>query len=91
VQQYIDKDPMRYRKNGHQSKPRKMRCSLCTFSYRFAQLLDRKTGRSFMPLAKALSIPAHIHFLEESLEPSIGLCMHVSYRRAAKEIERIQD
>lgn len=91
VQRYIDKDPMRYRKNGHQSKPRKMSCSLCTFSHRFAQLLDRKTGRSFMPLAKALSIPAHIHFLEEALEPSIGLCMHVSYRRAAKEIERIKD
>lgn len=91
VQRYIDKDPVRYRKNGHQSKPRKMSCSFCTFSYRFAQVLDRKTGRSFMPLAKALSIPAHVHFLEESLEPSIGLCMHVSYRRAAKEIERIQD
>jgi hypothetical protein len=91
IERYIEKDPMRYRKNGHQHKPRKMRCSLCTFSYRFAQLLDRKTGRSFIPLAKALSIPAHIHFLEEALEPSIGLCTHVSYRRAAKEIERIQN
>jgi hypothetical protein len=91
VQRYMDKDPMRYRKNGHQSKPRQMSCSLCTFSYRFAQLSDRKTGRSFMPLAKALSIPSHIRFLEEALEPCIGLCMHVSYRRAAKEIERIKD
>jgi len=91
VHRYIDKNPMRYCKNGHQSKPRKMSCSLCSFSYRFAQLLDHKTGRSFMPLAKALSIPAHVHFLEEALEPSIGLCAHVSYRRAAKEIERIQD
>lgn len=91
VQRYINKDPMRYRKNGHQSTPRKMRCSLCSFSYRFAQVLDRKKGRSFMPLATALSIPAHVQFLEEALEPSIGLCIHVSYRRAAKEIERIQD
>ncbi len=91
VQRYINKDPMRYRKNGHQSKPRKMSCSLCTFSHRFAQVLDIKTGRSFMPLAKALSIPARVHFLEEALEPSIGLCTHVSYRRTAKEIGRIQD
>jgi hypothetical protein len=90
VQRYIDKDPMRFRKNGHQSKPRQMSCSFCTFSHRFAQLKDRKTGRSFMPLAKALSIPEQVHYLEESLEPSIGLCTHVSYRRAAKEIERIQ-
>jgi len=44
-----------------------------------------------MPLTKALSIPAHVHFFEEALEPSIGLCTHVSYRRAAKEIDRIQD
>jgi hypothetical protein len=91
VQRYIDKDPMRYRKNGRQSKPRKMRCSLCSFSYRFGQLLDNKKGRTFMPLAKVLSIPAHVHFLEEALEPSIGLCTHVSYRRAAKEIDRIRD
>ena len=91
VQRYINKDPMRYRKNGNQSKPRKMICSLCTFSHRFVQVLDIKTGRSFMPLTKALSIPAHVHFFEEALEPSIGLCTHVSYRRAAKEIDRIQD
>ncbi len=91
VHRYIEKDPMRYRKNGHQSKARTMSCSLCSFSYRFAQVLDRKRGKSFMPLATALSIPAHVQFLEEALEPSIGLCTHVSYRRAAKEIERIGD
>ena len=91
VQCYIDKDSMRYRKNGHQSKLRKMSCSLGTFSHRFAQLKDRKTGRSFMPLAKALSIPEHVHFLEEALEPSIGLCTHVSYKKTAKEIKRIQN
>lgn len=91
VQRYIDKDPVRYRKNGHQREPRKMSCSFCKFAYRFAQVKDLKTGKTFMPLSKALSIPAHVHYLEESLEPSIGLCTHVSYRRAAKEIERIQN
>jgi hypothetical protein len=42
-----------------------------------------------MPLVKALSIPEQVRFLEEALEPGIGLCAHVSYRRAAAEVERI--
>jgi len=89
LERQIEKDPQRYCKNGHQSKPRKFSCSFCDFSYRFAQLQDRKTGRSLTPLVKALSIPEQVRFLEEALEPGIGLCAHVSYRRAAKEVERI--
>lgn len=87
---WTEKDPERYRRNGHQSKPRHFKCSLGTIAYRFAQLVDLKTGKTFMPLVKALSIPAHDHFLEEALEPSIGLAMHVSFRRATSEVERIQ-
>jgi hypothetical protein len=89
VERQVEKDPQRYCKNGHQSKPRQFSCSLCDFSYRFAQLKDRKTGRSLMPLVKALSIPEQVRFLEEALEPGIGLCAHVSFRRAAAEVERI--
>jgi hypothetical protein len=85
----IEKDPQRYRKNGHQSKPRQFSCSMCDFSYRFAQVKDLKTGRSLTPLVKALSIPEQVRFLDEALEPGIGLCVHVSYRRAAAEVERI--
>lgn len=43
-----------------------------------------------MPMVQALSIPMHDHFLVEALEPSIGLAMHVSFRRATSEVERIQ-
>ena len=89
VARQIEKDPQRFRKNGHQSKARQFSCSMCDFSYRFAQLKDCKTGRSLMPLAKALSIPEQVRFLDEALEPGIGLCVHVSYRRAATEVERI--
>jgi hypothetical protein len=89
VQRYLERDPERYRKNGHQSKPRQFGCSLCDFSYRFAQLLDRREGRSLTPLVKALAIPKQVRFLDEALEPGIGLCAHVSYRRAAGEVERI--
>ena len=89
VLRLIEKDPQRYRKNGHQSKPRQFSCSMCDVSYRFAQLNDCKTGRSLTPLVKALAIPEQVRFLDEALEPGIGLCVHVSYRRAAAEVERI--
>ncbi len=87
---WLQKDPDRYRRNGCQSKPRQLKCSLGTISYRFAQVVDRKKGKTFMPLAQALSIPAHDHFLEEAMEPSIGLAVHVSFRRATSEVERLQ-
>jgi hypothetical protein len=35
VQRYLEKDPQRYRKNGHQSKPRQFSCSMGDFAYRF--------------------------------------------------------
>jgi hypothetical protein len=90
VDRWLEKDSDRYQRNGHQSKPRQLKCSLGTVPYRFAQLVDRKKGRTFMPLVEALKIPAHDHYLEEALEPSIGLAVHVSFRRAAGEVKRIQ-
>jgi len=90
IEQKLKQDPERYKRNGHQSKPRKLRCSLGIISYRFAQLMDPQEGRTFAPLVEALSIPAYDHYLEETMEPSIGLSVHVSYRRATSEVERIQ-
>lgn len=90
VQRWLEKDADRYQRNGHQSKPRQLKCSLGTVPYRFAQVVDRKKGSTFMPLVEALKIPAHDHYLEEALEPSIGLAVHVSFRRATGEVKRIQ-
>lgn len=90
VEMLKEKDPGRYVSNGHQSKVRKLKCSLGEVAYRFAQMVDREKERTFLPLAKALQIPAYDHYLHESLEPSLGLVVHVSYRRAAKEAKRIQ-
>lgn len=89
IERLLQKDPQRYRRNGHQSKPRRLKCSLGTISYRFAQVVDRQKGRSFRPLAETLSIPANEHYLEEALEAPMGLTIHVAYRRATSEVERI--
>jgi hypothetical protein len=89
INEMIQNDPERYRRNGSQSKPRYLKSSLGSVAYRFAQLKDRRSGRSLMPLVEALAIPAYDHYLEEALEPGIGLSVHVSYRRATSEVERL--
>lgn len=90
VARWVQKDPGRYRRNGTQSKSRQLQSSLGPIRYRLAQMVDRKTGKSFTPLVSALAIPAHDHYLEEAMEPAIGLVVHVSFRRATSEVERIQ-
>ena len=89
IDEMIQNHPERYRRNGSQSKPRYLKSSLGTIPYRFAQLRDQQSGRSLMPLVEALAIPAYDHYLEDALEPGIGLSVHVSYRRATSEVERI--
>jgi hypothetical protein len=76
IEQIIQSEPGRYRRNGHQSKVRHLKCSLGSIGYRFAQLKDRHSGRTWMPLAQELAIPAYDHYLEEALEPGIGLSVH---------------
>ena len=89
INEMIQNHPERYRRNGSQSKPRYLKSSLGTIPYRFAQLRDQQSGRSLMPLVEALAIPAYDHYLEDALEPGMGLSVHVSYRRATSEVERI--
>jgi hypothetical protein len=89
IDRMVQSDPERYRRNGSQSKPRYLKCTLGTIAYRFAQLRDEHGGRSLTPLVEALGIPAYDHYLEEALEPGIGLSMHVSFRRASSEVKRI--
>jgi len=85
----VHSDPERYRRNGSQSKARYLKSSLGAIPYRFAQLRDQHSGCSLTPLVGALAIPAYDHYLEEALEPGIGLSVHVSYRRASSGVERI--
>src|ERR671924_423168 len=89
IEAMVQSDPERYRRNGSQSKARYLKSSLGAIPYRFAQLRDQHSGRSLTPLVESLAIPAYDHYLEEALEPGIGLSVHVSYRRASGEVERI--
>ena len=89
IEGMVQSDPERYQRNGSQSKARYLKSSLGTIPYRFAQLKDQHSGRSLTPLVEALAIPAYDHYLEEALEPGIGLSMHVSFRRATSEVGRI--
>lgn len=89
IDSMVQSDPERYRRNGRQSNSRSLKCTLGTIGYRFAQLRDEPSGRSLTPLVEALGIPAYDHYLDEALEPGIGLSVHVSYRRASSEVERI--
>lgn len=90
ITEMVQHDPERYRRNGSQSKPRYLKSSLGIIPYRFAQLRDRQSGRTWMPLVEALAIPTYDHYLEEALEAGIGLTVHVSYRRASSEVKRIR-
>jgi hypothetical protein len=89
IDEMVQSDPERYRRNGSQSKARYLKSSLGTLAYRFAQLRDQHSGRSLTPLVEALALPAYDQYLEEALEPGIGLTVHVSYRRATSEVKRI--
>lgn len=82
--------PGRYVRNGHERNWRQFRTSFGLFRYRFAQLYDRVEQKTVCPLKKACGIVAYQRILEESLEPAVGLAVHLSYRRSAKEIERIK-
>jgi hypothetical protein len=90
IEQKLEQEPERYQRNGHQSKPRHLKCSVGEIPYRFAQLTDLQEGGTVTPLVEALSIPPYDHYLEEAMEPPMGLSIHVSYRRATSEVERIQ-
>jgi len=90
IEKLVDNEPERYRRNGRQSRARYLKSSLGTIAYRFAQLRDRGSGRTLVPLVEALAIPAYDHYLEEALEAGMGLTVHVSYRRASSEVKRIR-
>ena len=92
IEEMMLNKPGRYKRNGYQRRMRTLKSSLGTIRFRFAQLIDTREDkkRTITPLVAFLAIPSYTHYLEESLEPAVGLSVHASYRRSTSEIERIQ-
>ena len=86
----MNESPDRYVRNGHQRNERKLITPFGTLRYRMAQVRDRQTCSTVIPLARALSIRPYKHYQGVSLEAGIGQVIHVSFRQAAAEVERIR-
>lgn len=79
----------RYVRNGRRGE-RTLKTSFGDLKYNFAQLKDIETNRTLVPLREKLKIPKYRRYQNESMEPAIGLAVHVSYGRSNREIERIR-
>jgi hypothetical protein len=92
IETMMQNDPERYKRNGYQRKARMLKSSLGTISFRFAQIIDAQGNQkhTITPLVDFLAIPPYTRYLEESIEPAIGLSVHTSYRRSTSEVKRIQ-
>lgn len=90
VQTLMENDPGRYRKNGHQSTSRQMKTFFGTVYYRLRQMIDDQTGKAIFPLAQTLDLLPYRRYQPGALEPGVGLVMHLSYRQASSEGQRIQ-
>lgn len=79
----------RYVRNGRRHQ-RTLKTSFGDLKYSFVQLKDRDLNKTVVPLRDRLKIPKYRRYQNESMEPAIGLAVHVSYRRSEKEIKRIR-
>ena len=81
--------PGRYVRNGRQSGERQIRTSYGPFQYKLARVYDKQTHKTLTPLSDAIGLPRYCRHMKEAAEGGIGLVCHLSYRRSAKEIDRI--
>jgi len=84
IEDMLDTAPGRYVRDGHERRPRQLKCSLGTIHYRFAQLTDRQEKATVIPLKAALSMPSHDHTIWTKLwKPLLAL----RYMHPISEIE----
>jgi hypothetical protein len=79
----------KYVRNGKQ-RERTLKTSFGDLKYSFSQLKDQEINQNIVPLREKLKIPKYRRYQNESMEPAIGLAVHLSYARSDKEIERIR-
>jgi len=89
IKHYMQKAPTRYVRNGHESHERQFRTSFGKVHYRYAQLLDNATNKSFSPLRKMLPIEPYKRYQREALKAPINLVVHLSYQKATAEYNAI--
>lgn len=90
VKDLLKQEDHTYSLNGHQ-RERTLKTSFGDLKYSFVQLKDNRTNKTLVPLIERLAIPKYKRYLDESLEPAIGLAVHLSYGRSEKETSRILD
>ncbi len=79
-----------YVRNGHTSRQRIIRTEFGAVPYRLQQMQEKTTGRTVVPLREsAFLLPYGVGEGEETLEKAVGAAIHLSYRRAASETERM--
>jgi len=81
--------PGGYVKNGHQSRPRTFNTSFGLVRHRMAQVRDRK-GAIYHPLETRLRIVPYRQYQGQELEAAVGQAIHLSYRVAARETQRLK-
>lgn len=81
--------PGRYISNGHLPRPRQLRTPFGLYRYRLAQLYDKLERRTVIPLRVNGFLPLYKRCMESSQEAGVGLAVHLSYRRSAKEVRRM--
>jgi len=72
------------------SRPRTLRTSFGSLTYGFQKLKNLNTNEILVPLRNELDIPRYRQYQDESMEPAIGLAVHLSYSRSDKEVTRIR-
>lgn len=81
--------PGRFIRDGHQSSARTFKTSFGIVRHRMAQVRDT-TGAISCPLEERLRIVPYRQYQGEELEAAVGQAIHLSYRVAAQETERLK-
>ena len=81
--------PKRYVRNGRQENHRQIRTAYGLFRYQMERVYDKKAHKILTPLPDAIGLPRYRRHVVETGEGGIGLVCHLSYRKSAKEVDRI--
>ena len=82
--------PDRYVWNGFHGQPKQWILPFGRVCHRYHRILDRQARRLLVPLREALDIPLRKRYGWAVLAGPVGLATELSFRRAAREGQRLQ-